>query len=350
MTIQNLLQITIDRAASDLHLIAGYPPTVRIDGDLLSLSDEPLTEQAMEELLFSFLTPEQKNSFLQNHELDFGYTFGNGRFRINSYFQKGALAASFRLISMKIRGIEELSLPKICHEFTTLKHGFVLFTGPTSQGKSTSIAACIDEINKNYGGHIITIEDPIEYIFPQAKAIVSQREVGFDTHSWANALRATLREDPNVVLIGEMRDYETIDAALTIAETGHLVFATLHTNSAAQTIDRIVSVFPEVQQAQVRLQLSNTLEGVVCQRLVPAVGGGRVPACEVLLATSAVRATIREGKTYMVNNIIQTSAEEGMLSINMSLKSLVMAGKITYETAMAYTDDQESLGRELKKS
>lgn len=333
-----------------MHLLAGYPSTIRIDGALFALDNPVLSPKDIEEMLFQFLTKDQREIFAQNLELDFGYSFGVGRFRINAYYQKGSIAVAFRLIPLKVRGIDELFLPRICHDLTQLRQGFVLVTGPTGHGKSTTIAAMIEEINQKFGGHILTIEDPIEYIYSPAKALVSQREVGLDTHSWTNSLRAALREDPNVVFIGEMRDYESISAALTIAETGHLVFTTLHTNSAAQTIDRIVDVFPENQQAQVRLQLSNVLEAVVSQRLIPAVGGGRVPTTEILLASPAVRSVIREGKTHMIDNIIQTSADRGMLALDMSLKNLVSIGKISYETAMVYTNDPNNFARELKKS
>lgn len=339
MTIQDLLQLTISRNASDLHLVAGYAPTVRVDGELVPLEAPVLSAEVIYDLLSPLLTPGQKEAFTANAELDFGYSFGQGRFRVNAYLQKGTTAVSFRLIPLKIRGIDELNLPPICHNFTSLKQGFILVTGPTGHGKSTTLAAMIDEINKNYGGHILTIEDPIEYIYSPAKAVVSQREVGLDTHSWLGALRAALREDPNVVLVGEMRDFETIEAALTIAETGHLVFATLHTNSAAQTIDRIVGVFPENQQAQIRLQLSGSLEAIVSQRLLPAVGGGRVPAAEVLVATPAVRSIIREGKTHLIDNVIQTSAEFGMMTIDMSLAKLVSMGKVDFDVASAYAND-----------
>lgn len=345
MTIQSLLQITIEKKASDLHLIAEYAPTIRVDGVLYPLEGSVLTGEQIDTLLKPLLSDEQKALFEANHELDFGYSFGVGRFRVNAYFQKGTTAVAFRLIPLKIRGAEELNLPKICHDLTTLRQGLVLVTGPTGHGKSTSIAAMIDEINKNFGGHILTIEDPVEYVYSPEKALISQREVGGDTHSWMAALRAALREDPNVVLVGEMRDYETIAAALTIAETGHLVFATLHTNSAAQSIDRIVDVFPENQQAQVRLQLSNTLEAILSQRLLPGLGGGRVPAVEILLASPAVRSTIREGKTHMIDNIIQTSGDLGMRTIDMSLTDLVASGKIAYETAMAYAVNPENIGR-----
>lgn len=349
MTIQSLLQTTIDRKASDLHLIAGYVPTIRVNGVLFPLEGPVLNTEHIESLLNPLLTPEQKTLFEANHELDFGYSFGIGRFRVNAYFQKGTTAVAFRLIPLKIMGIEELNLPKICHDLTSLHQGLILVTGPAGHGKSTTIAAMIDEINKNFGGHILTIEDPVEYVYSPEKALISQREVGADTHSWMGALRAALREDPNVVLVGEMRDYETISAALTIAETGHLVFASLHTNSAAQSIDRIVDVFPENQQAQIRLQLSNSLEAIISQRLLPGVNEGRIPAVEILLASPAVRSTIREGKTHMIDNIIQTSGDLGMRTIDMSLSSLLAAGKISFETAMAYAVNPENIGKAIKK-
>ncbi len=350
MTIQDLLQLTIDRGASDLHLVAGYVPTLRVDGVLSPVDNTPLLDgKAVDDLLRVLLTTNQKTLFETNHELDFSYSYGPGRFRINAYFEKGTPAVSLRLIPLKITGIEELNLPKICHNFTQLKQGFILVTGPTGHGKSTTIAAIIEEINQKVGGHIVTIEDPIEYVYSRALGLVSQREIGFDTLSWPNALRAALREDPNVVLVGEMRDYETIAAALTIAETGHLVFSTLHTNSAAQTIDRVVDVFPENQQTQVRLQLSNTLEAIICQRLLPGIGKGRVPATEVLLATPGVRSIIREGKTHLIDNVIQTSRDLGMMTMDMSLASLVASNKVSYDTAAAYANSPSDLGGLLKK-
>lgn len=258
------------------------------------------------------------------------------------------MAASFRLIPMDIPSIDSLTLPKICHELTTLKQGFVLVTGPTGQGKSTTLAAMLEEINQTRRVHIVTIEDPIKYVYSASRAVVSQREVHNDTHSWDIALRSILREDPDVVLIGEMRDFETIAAALTIAETGHLVFATLHTNSAAQTIDRIVDVFPENQQPQVRLQLSNNLEAVFSQRLVPVTGGGRTVAYEIMLGTPAVKTAIREGRTHMLDNIILTSSEYGMITLENTLGRLVKEGKIAYETAQAYAARPGDVARFVK--
>ncbi len=350
MAIQDLLQLTIDKRASDLHLVAGYSPILRIDGVLVPV--EPtvtLDGKMIRDFLRVLLSADQQTIFEANHELDFSYGFGPGRFRINTYFEKGLPAVSLRLIPLKISSIDELNLPKICHNFAQLRQGFILVTGPTGHGKSTTIAAIIEEINQKVGGHILTIEDPIEYVYSKSLGLVSQREIGFDTMAWSNALRAALREDPNVVLVGEMRDYETIAAALTIAETGHLVFSTLHTNSAAQTVDRVVDVFPENQQAQVRLQLSNTLEAIICQRLLPAIGYGRVPAAEVLIATAGVRAIVREGKTYLIDNVIQTSRDLGMMTMDMSLASLVASNKVSYDTAAAYANNPADLGGLLKK-
>lgn len=298
MTIQQLLETVIKKDASDLHLVVGQPPMYRVDGDLTAIpGEEILSLEAAQTLIFDLLTSEQKELILVNKELDFSFGLGDvARFRVNAYYQKGYLSASLRLIPSNIKTIEDLQLPKSLHNFAKMRQGFVLVTGPTGHGKSTTLASIINEINLENPMHILTIEDPIEYVYPRGRALVSQRELHLDTHSWDIALRSALREDPNVVLVGEMRDYETIAAALTIAETGHLVFATLHTNSASQTIDRIVDVFPENQQEQVRIQLSNTLAGIVSQRLMPALGGGRVPAVEILIGTPAIRNLIREGR------------------------------------------------------
>ncbi len=338
MTIQQLLQYVIDNKGSDLHVVAGAPPTIRLDGALVPVAGEtavtPLTAQ---QLINGVLSVEQKEVLTVNRELDFSFTLAEkARFRVNAYQQKGSLAAAFRLVPAVIPGIDELGLPKICHQFATLKQGFILVTGPTGHGKSTTLAAILEEINKTRPVHIVTIEDPVEYVYVSARALVSQREIRQDTHSWEIALRSALREDPDVVLIGEMRDFETIAAALTIAETGHLVFATLHTNSAAQTVDRIVDVFPESQQAQARLQLSANLEAVLSQRLIPKTAGGRVVAYEIMLATPAVKTIIREGKTHLIDNIIMTSAESGMVTMESTLARLVKEGVINVETAQAY--------------
>lgn len=349
MTIQEILQEVVNVDASDLHLIPDFPPILRVNSELRSaMGEEKLTSAKTKEMVLSILTPEQKDLFLTNREIDFSYTLPNGgRFRINAYFQKGSVAAAFRHIPLAIRTIEELDLPKILYEFTKIKMGFVLITGPTGHGKSTTIAAMLNEINSTRAEHIVTIEDPIEYIYPVGKCIISQREMHKDTHSWPVALRSVLREDPNIVLIGEMRDYETIAAALTIAETGHLVFATLHTNSAAQTIDRIVDVFPENQQPQIRLQLANTLAAVVSQRLLPNEKGSLTPAVEILLSSAAVRTTIREGKTHMIDNIIQTSKDSGMITLETSLAEKVKKGVLSADTAREWSLKPKELMRLL---
>lgn len=349
MDMQQYLQIVVDRGASDLHLLVGVPPTIRVDGTLSTLNASPLTEDELKTLIHAIMTDEQKDLLSVNKEVDFSFQFGaSGRFRVNAYHEKGRLAAALRLIPSTIRSISDLKLPAICHQFAQLRQGFILVTGPTGHGKSTTLAAIIDEINRTRAEHIVTIEDPIEYVYTPQQAIISQRELHADTHSWAIALRSVLREDPDVVLVGEMRDYETIAAALTVAETGHLVFATLHTNSAAQTIDRVIDVFPEHQQAQVRMQLANTLEAVFSQRLVPAKNSGRVAATEVLLATSAVRNTIREAKTHQIDNIIQTSADVGMLTLEASLAEWVRKDIISLEKAQEYSLRPDDLMRLVK--
>lgn len=338
MTIQQLLQYVVDHGASDLHLLAGVAPTVRVDGSLVAVAgEEVLTGQTIEQLIAGVVTTEQKEILTVNKELDFSFSLaGKARFRVNAYYQKGSQAASFRLIPVTLPTIDGLGLPAVCHQFAQLKQGFVLVTGPTGHGKSTTLAAMLEEINRLRPVHIVTIEDPIEYMYSSSKAIVSQREVHTDTHSWDIALKSILREDPDVVLIGEMRDFETIAAALTIAETGHLVFATLHTNSAAQTVDRIVDVFPENQQAQVRLQLSGNLEAVFSQRLIPKINGGRTLAYEIMLGSQAVKTAIREARSHMLDNIILTSSEYGMSTLEASLATLVKNGSISLETAQAY--------------
>jgi twitching motility protein PilT len=343
MEIHELLDLTIKNNASDLHLLPGIPPAVRVDGALRYLSNLPAVSPGeMETMLFSLLTPEQKELLINNKEIDFSFGFGGGaygdlgRFRSNMYYQRGVLSAAFRFLQPSIRTIEDLHLPKIAHTFAELKQGFVLVTGPTGHGKSTTLAAIINEINLGKAVNILTIEDPIEYIYPSGKSLISQREMDIDTHSWSLALRSALREDPDVVLVGEMRDPETISSAITIAETGHLVFSTLHTNSAAQTIDRIIDSFPASQQAQIRIQLAATLKGVIAQRLIPQINGGRIPGVEVLIGTNAISSNIREGKTHLIDSIIQTSQDVGMITLESSLASLVLSGTISLETAKSY--------------
>jgi len=352
MDIQELLKLTVQNKASDLHLLVGIPPSIRVDGILNSLQNyPPVTPQVMEQMIYSVLKPAQKEILIANKELDFSFGIGGGaygnlgRFRVNIYYQRGYLSGAFRYLEPRIRNIEELKLPKVIHNFASLKQGFVLVTGPTGHGKSTTLAAIINEINLSKPMHILTIEDPIEYVYPIGKSIISQREMGQDSHSWSYALRSALREDPDVVLVGEMRDPETIASAITIAETGHLVFSTLHTNSASQTIDRIIDSFPSSQQPQIRIQLASTLKGIISQRLLPQINGGRIPAVEVLIGSNAVATNIREGKTHLIDSIIETSQEAGMISLESSLSTLVTNGSISLETAKSYATHPDDLLR-----
>lgn len=350
LEIQKYLEYVIAHDASDLHLMVGALPVVRIDGDLRPIAGEDvLTAERVEKLVFEMVSPEQKDLLLTNKEVDFSFALGDvARYRVNAFYEKGYLAASLRHIPMRIRTIEELQLPGIISNFARLPQGLVLMTGPTGHGKSTTLAALINMINESRASHIITIEDPIEYVYPTKRSLIAQREVHLDTHSWEIALRSALREDPDVVLIGEMRDYETISAALTIAETGHLVFATLHTNSAAQTIDRIIGVFPDHEQEQVRQQLGAVLEGVVSQRLVQTLQGGRVPAIEMMIANPAVRTMIRENKTHLLDNLIQTSSSQGMVLLESYLAALIKQGKISFEAAMQHSIRPAELTRLVK--
>ncbi len=336
MNIHDIMQILIEQEGSDLHLLVGSPPFLRVYGKLVPLLNIPnLSIQQVETLLHPIMTQEQKDYVKVNKELDFGYQLHEtARFRVNMYYTQGNLAGALRLIPAKILSIEELGLPDVYHEFTKYKQGLVLFTGPTGEGKSTSLAAIIDEINKHRSEHILTIEDPVEFIHKPKKSIISQREVNHDTHGWNVALRSALREDPDVVLVGEMRDYETISATLTIAETGHLVFATLHTATAPETIDRIIDVFPAAQQQQVRQQLSGTLNVVASQRLLPSIQGNRVVATEIMIASSAVKNLIRENKTHQIDTVIQTSGGSGMMMFENHLMELIQQGKITKEIAL----------------
>jgi twitching motility protein PilT len=347
MDLKILLQNVIDSKASDLHLIAGLPPTLRINGELVQIpSTGILTQDQISELLKQVIAAEQLERLSVNKEIDFSLNFSDrGRFRVNAYTQKNSYAAAFRLIPIEIPDIDSLGLPKILHSFTNLRQGLVLVTGPTGHGKSTTLAAMINEVNKTRACHIVTIEDPVEFIFRPNRSIISQREMRSDTHSWEVALRSALREDPDVVLVGEMRDYETIAAALTVAETGHLVFATLHTNSAAQAIDRIVDVFPDEQQKQIRLQLSNTLEAVFSQRLVASTTNSRVVAFEVMLGTTAIKTAIRDGKTHQIESVLETSQEVGMSTLERSLADLVKRGSITMEVAQSWSLRPDELSR-----
>ena len=337
------LDFAVKKGASDLHLIVGVPVMIRIDGNLLVIPEaERLTPQKIKELLKDFVPEDILKILKEKKEVDFSFGYETFRFRVNLYFQKGNETASLRLIPKKIKGIQELGLPPILEKFTEHSQGLVIFTGPTGSGKSTSLAALVDKINQEKRSHIVTIEDPIEYVFEHSKSIISQREIGTDTSSFARALRSALREDPDVVLVGEMRDLETIEAALTIAETGHLVITTLHTNSAAQTADRIVNVFPSHLRQQVSNQLASVLLGVVSQRLIPKIGGGRVVVAEIMMVNSAIKSLIREGKTYQIPNIIQTSASEGMISLDKVLAEYVSRGEISIEDALSWSLDPKS--------
>lgn len=350
MEIDELLSLVSKKRASDLHLTAGLPPMLRVDGRLVPTSYEKLTPQETQRLVYSMLTDRQKQRFEETFELDLSYgVSGVGRFRVNVYWQRGSVGSAMRSIPARIPTIEELNLPLILKELTRLPRGLVLVTGPTGSGKSTSQAAMIDLVNSERGAHIVTVEDPIEYLHKHKMSIINQRELGLDTQSFANALRAVLREDPDVILVGEMRDFETIGAAITIAETGHLVLTTLHTNSAAQSIDRMVDVFPPYQQAQIRAQLSYTLEAIICQQLLPRSGGiGRVPAVEVMMATPAIRNLIRERKTAQINAALQTGSAFGMQTMDMALRDLYQHGQITYEDALERAANQEDLKKLIR--
>ncbi len=346
----DLLLEVIERNASDLHLTAGAHPTVRVRGRLVPLEDYPvLSTEATREIVYSILTNDQRQRLETDWQIDFAYSIpGRARFRVNAYFQRSAIGAAFRLIPVDIKSIEELGLPSAIHELANKPRGFVLVTGPTGSGKSTSLAAVIDEINATREEHIMTIEDPIEFLHGHKKCIINQRELGSDAQSFSAALKAALRQDPDVILVGEMRDLETIHTALTAAETGHLVFATLHTQDAPQTIDRIIDVFPPEQQQQVRVQLSVALQGVVTQQLLPtADGAGRVAACEVLVATPAVRNLIREGKTHQIYSAMQTGSNVGMQTMDAALATLVRQGRITQKLAESRSSTPDELGRLL---
>lgn len=348
--IEILLEEVVKRKASDLHLQVGLPPMIRVDGKLAPIAGaDVLTDEGVETLVFAILDQDQKQILLKDKEFDFSFAFGDlGRFRVNAFHERGNLAAALRLIPNEILTIEQLGLPQIVNTFANYPRGLVLVTGPTGSGKSTTLAAIIHKINQERAEHIITIEDPIEYTHRSKKSVVVQREVHYDTYSFSAALRSALREDPDVVLVGEMRDLETIASAITIAETGHLVFATLHTNSAAQSIDRMIDVFPPHQQAQIRSQLSNILAAICSQRLIPAIGGGRIAAAEILIATPAVRNIIREGKTHQLEAVIQTGAEFGMQSMDKTLAGLVHTGTISYDEARNYAVDLDELDRLMR--
>jgi twitching motility protein PilT len=349
----DLLVDMIGRKASDLHLTAGARPTIRVRGRLVPLDNYPLmTPAGTREVVYSILNNDQRQRLETDWQIDFAYPVpGLGRFRVNAYFQRASIGAAFRLIPFEILTIDELGLPPVVHEFGRKPRGFVLVTGPTGSGKSTTLAAVVDEVNETREDHILTIEDPIEFLHAHKRCIVNQRELGADAQSFSAALRGALRQDPDVILVGEMRDLETIQTALTAAETGHLVLATLHTQDAPQTIDRIIDVFPSHQQGQVRTQLSVALQGIVTQQLLPTLdGSGRVVAAEVLIPTAAVRNLIREGKTHQIASVMQTGSAQGMQTMDASLASLVRAGKISIQTAESRSSTPDELRRLLGAS
>jgi twitching motility protein PilT len=348
INLQALLTSVIQRGASDLHLTAGARPMMRINGSLVQIDESPeLTPPVIQTVLYSILTQRQREKFEEELELDFAYALpGHARFRVNIYRQREALGAAFRLIPYEIKPLEQLGVPPAVSNFAMLPRGFVLVTGPTGSGKSTTLAGIIDLANRQRRDHIVTVEDPIEFLHQHKSCLINQREVGEDTHSFGNALKHVLRQDPDIILVGEMRDLETISVALTAAETGHLVFATLHTQDAAQTIDRIIDVFPPHQQQQVRVQLSGALQGVVCQTLCKTADGrGRVVATEILMATPAVRNLIREGKTHQIYSAMQAGSKHGMHTMDQHLAELMRAGKITYETGLEKCHHVEDFNR-----
>jgi twitching motility protein PilT len=343
-----ILKQTVELKASDLHMTVGSPPMIRVRGELRALEGyAPLTSKDTRDLIYGILSNDQRKRIEQDWQVDFSYSVpAFGRFRVNAYMQRASVGAAFRLIPDEIKTIEQLGLPAVLHDFVTKPRGFVLVTGPTGSGKSTSLAAMVDEINRTRKEHILTIEDPIEFLHRHKSCVVNQREIGNDAQSFELGLKAALRQDPDVILVGEMRDLETISTALTAAETGHLVFATLHTQDTAQTIDRIIDVFPPHQQQQVRVQLSVALQGIVTQQLLPtADGSGRIACCEVLSLTPAVRNLIREGKTHQIHSVLQTSAAKGMQSMDAALAQLVRQGKITRELAESRSGTPEELRR-----
>ena len=348
VNLAELITTVLRSGASDLHITAGTPPLMRLHGALQPIKGPVLTPVNTRELIYGILTQDQAKRLETDLEIDFSYAVpGAARFRVNAYFQRGSLAAALRVVPTVIKPLEELGLPSSLHAWTTRHRGLVLVTGPTGSGKSTTLASLIDEINQTRSCHIMTVEDPIEFLHTSKHSMVNQREVGGDTHSFPAALRSALRQDPDVIMVGEMRDLETIQIALTAAETGHLVFATLHTSDAPQTIDRVIDVFPPFQQQQVRVMLANALEGICCQQLVPTVSGGRVVVCEVLMPTPGVRNLIREGKTHQIYSAIQTGSQFGMQSLDASLAALVRAGRISQKEAGERASNDEELARLL---
>lgn len=347
--LDDILRAAMERKASDVHLTVGLPPMARIDGELQPLPYKVLGPADTRRLIYDTMNDEQVQKYEQTHELDFGYGVKSlGRFRFNVYMQRGAVAGALRAIPTKIPSFEDLGLPQVIREIAKRTSGLVLVTGPTGSGKSTTIATMINDINETRTSHILTIEDPIEYLHSHKKCMVNQRELHADTYSFHNALRAVLREDPDIILVGELRDLETIEAALTLAETGHLVFGTLHTRNAPSTVDRVVDVFPPEQQEQIRVLLGNTLEGVISQQLLPRLGGGRVAAIEIMIATPAIKNLIREGKTHQMYSSIETSGQMGMQTMDRALADLFKRGMCSYEECLMRAIDKENFGRLAK--
>lgn len=344
MTLQEILETAVKHNASDIHLTVGVPPILRIHKELVRLGTENLTQEETKEMAFTLMNDKQRESFLDKLEIDFSYGLSNlARFRVNIFMQRNSMSIALRRIPFDIPSIDSLGVPIISHDLIKSERGLLLVTGPTGHGKSTTLASMIEEINLTMSKHIVTIEDPIEYLFKHKRSVVVQREVGSDTLSFANALRSVLREDPDVILVGEMRDLDTISTALTAAETGHLVFATLHTNSAAQSVDRIVDVFPPHQQEQVKMQLASVLLAIFSQQLIPRSDRkGLTLATEVLITIPAIRNLIREGKTHLIPSTMQTSSSSGMQTMEQSLKELVLNGSITYDEGLQYAFDKES--------
>jgi twitching motility protein PilT len=346
--IPELLSKLLDIGGSDLHITAGAPPTVRLHGDLQPIEGyPPLTPRSIQTMIYAILPQKMRERFEQELELDMSYSLpGAARFRVNVYFQRDSIGAAFRVIPYEIKNIEELQLPPVVADLARFPRGFIVVTGPTGSGKSTTLASMVDVVNTERAGHIMTVEDPIEFLHRHKSCIVNQREIGADTHGFGQALKHVLRQDPDVILVGEMRDLETIGTAITAAETGHLVFATLHTQDAPQTIDRIIDVFPPHQQQQVRVQLATTLQGVVTQQLVPTSDGhGRAVAVEIMVATPAIRNLIREGKVHQIYSAMQAGGRYGMQTMDMSLAALIKAGKITQQMAFERCHDAEELAR-----
>lgn len=347
MSILNeLLERTVKEGASDLHLTVGIPPTIRVNGELVHLDYSKVTPIATEDFSREILK-EDYEEYLKRGEIDTSYSVaGLGRFRVNIFKQRGSDAISIRVVALKIPNIDELGFPPVLKEITEKQRGLVLVTGPTGSGKSTTLAAMINEINANRAAHIITLEDPVEYLHKHNKSIINQREIGKDSKSYQNALKAVLREDPDVILVGEMRDIETISIAITAAETGHLVFSTLHTIGASKTIDRIIDVFPPHQQQQIKIQLAAVLQGIVSQQLVPKINdNGRIAALEIMIATPAIQNLVREGKTHQIESAVQTGGKYGMKTMDMALAELYKKNIISYDNAMTYSIDKEMLGR-----